>query len=113
MDTTCFWRNWGVMVFKDSLTILILLKLYVRNETNSLYRFGISEIWHRGIEIQSIICDGRKGLFGLFPEISMQMCQFHQIQIVTRYLTRKPQSEAGKALRKLALQLTESSGKIS
>jgi hypothetical protein len=29
MDTTCFWRNWGVMVFKDNLTGLILLKLCV------------------------------------------------------------------------------------
>jgi hypothetical protein len=107
MDTTYFGRNWGVMVFKDSLSGKILFKQYVKTETNALYLFGISEIRRRGIEIQSIICDGRKGLFGLFPEIPMQMCQFHQIQIVTRYLTRRPQTDAAKTLRKLVLQLTE------
>jgi len=46
----------------------------------------------RRIDIKAIICDGRQGLFGLFGDIPMQMCQFHQIQIVQRYLTRKPKT---------------------
>ena len=33
------------------------------------------------------------------------MCQFHQIKIITRYLTRKPLLEPNRALRYLALQL--------
>jgi len=55
---------------------------------------GISKIWHRGIDIQAIVCDGRQGLFGLFGDIPVQMCQFHQVQIVLRYLTRKPKIQA-------------------
>ena len=35
------------------------------------------------------------------------MCQFHQIQIITRYLTRRPKTEAGKSLRNIALLLTQ------
>jgi hypothetical protein len=107
MDTTYFGRSWGVMVFKDSLSGVVLYKQYVKSETNALYFAGIAEIRRRGIYIQSIICDGRKGLFGLFPDIPMQMCRFHQLQIITRYLTRRPQTEAAKALRKLSLQLTK------
>jgi hypothetical protein len=106
MDTTYFGRNFGVMVFKDSMSGKTLLKKYVKYETNLLYLTGIEEIIRRGIFVQSIICDGRRGLFSLFADIPMQMCQFHQIQIITRYLTRNPQTQAAKELRKLALQLT-------
>ena len=35
------------------------------------------------------------------------MCNFHQIAIVTRYITKKPRLEANKDLRKLSLLLTE------
>jgi hypothetical protein len=37
----------------------------------------------------------------------MQMCQFHQVQTVVRYLTRKPQTDAAKELKSLTLKLTK------
>ena len=99
MDTTYFGRKFGVMIFKDSLTGLILYKQYVQQETNKLYLQGIEEIVRRGIKIQAIICDGRKGLFQLFDqEIPMQFCNFHQVAIVRRYLTKKPKMQASKEL---------------
>ena len=108
MDTTYFGRDFGVMVFKNSLDGVVLFKQYVRYETNALYLAGISEICRRGINIQGIVCDGRKGLFGgLFGDIPMQMCQFHQIKIVTRYLTRKPKAQAAIELKNLTLKLTK------
>jgi hypothetical protein len=107
MDTTYFGRCFGVMVFKNSLDGVVLHKHYVRYETNALYLAGISEISRRGIDIQAIVCDGRQGLFGLFGDIPMQMCQFHQIQIVQRYLTRKPKTQAAIELKKLTLKLTK------
>ena len=68
MDTTCFGRDFGVMVFKNSLDGIVLFKEYVRYETNALYFAGISEICRRGISVQGIVCNGRQGLFsGLFP----------------------------------------------
>ena len=91
----------------DSFTGHVLYKQYVKNETNSLYYQGIEEIVHRGITVQSIICDGRKGVIELFPDIPCQLCQFHQIQIITRHLTRKPKLEAAVELRSLACQLTK------
>ena len=109
MDTTYFGWGFGVMVFKNSLDGVVLYKQYVRYETNALYLAGISEISRRGIHIQGIVCDGRQGLFGLFGDIPVQMCQFHQIQIVQRYLTRKPQSQAAIELKKLTLKLTKQS----
>lgn len=105
MDTTYFGRKYGVMVFKDSISGQILYKQYVKQETNSLYLSGIEEIARRGIKIQSIICDGRKGLFKLFEGTPVQMCNFHQVAIIRRYLTKNPKMQASKELWELTLQL--------
>ncbi len=93
------------MVFKDSLTGKVLFKQYVRQETNNLYSLGIAEIARRGIKIQAIICDGRKGLLSLFDDIPIQMCNFHQVAIIRRYLTKKPKMQASKDLWELVLML--------
>jgi hypothetical protein len=86
------------MVFKDSLSKQILLKQYVKKETNNLYFLGIAEITRRGIKIQAIICDGRRGLLQLFAPIPVQMCCFHQMAIIRRYLTKNPRLQASKEL---------------
>ncbi len=104
-DTTYFGREFGVMVFKDSLSGQILYKQYVKQETNKLYLLCIAEITRRGIKIQAIICDGRKGLLQLFEPIPIQMCQFHQVAIIGRYLTKNPKLQASKELWELCLLL--------
>ncbi len=108
MDTTYFGRKFGVMVFKDAITGQILLKKYVQQETNKLYLEGLEEIVRRGIKIQAIICDGRKGLFQLFGNnVPTQMCNFHQVAIVRRYLTKKPKMQASKELWEHTLLLVQ------
>ncbi len=82
MDTTYFGKSFGVMVFKDSITGKILFKQYVKTETNQLYLDGIKEITRRGITIQCIVCDGRKGLVHLVDNVPIQICNFHQVAIV-------------------------------
>jgi hypothetical protein len=105
MDTTYFGRTFGVMVFKDSISGIILYKQFVKSETNALYLQGIKEIIRRGIKIQSIICDGRKGLFQLFDNIPMQYCNFHQVKTIRNYLTKNPKMQASKELWQLTLIL--------
>jgi hypothetical protein len=62
MDTTYWGTNFGVMLFKDSITKENLLKYYVKHETNSLYRKGVEELKFKGFDIVAIVCDGRRGL---------------------------------------------------
>jgi hypothetical protein len=107
MDTTYFGRSFGVMVFKDSLTGQVMHKQFVKQETNQLYLSGIEELIKKGIQIQAIICDGRKGLFQLFGEVPVQMCNFHQVAIIRRYLTKKPKMLASKELWDLVLLLSK------
>jgi len=94
MDTTYWGRNFGAMLFKDSITKENLLKYYIKNETNALYIQGINELIFRGFYILAIVCDGRKGLIQSFGNIPVQMCQFHQSAIIRRYLTKKPKLQA-------------------
>jgi len=107
MDTTYFGRTFGVMLFKDAYTGRNLLKYYVNSETNSKYQEGIQVLISRGFEIKAIVCDGRKGLLNMFPNIPTQMCQFHQTTIIRRYLTKNPKTDAAKELKLLVNLLTK------
>ena len=108
MDTTYFGRRFGIMVLFDSISRKALSVTEVKTETNALYAQEIGSLKAKGIEIQSIVCDGRKGIPQTFPDIPVQLCHFHQVQTVRRYLTRNPKTEAGKELWQLALTLKNS-----
>jgi transposase-like protein len=89
MDTTYWGRSFGVMLFKDAISKVNLLKYYVKIETNAMYIRGIEELKSRGFSIVAVVCDGRKGLLASFSTVPTQMCQFHQSAILRRYLTKK------------------------
>ena len=105
MDTTYWGRNFGVMLIKDAYTKENLLKYYVKSETNILYLQGINELTRRGFEVLAIVCDGRRGLFQLFGNIPIQMCQFHQVAIIRRYITKKPKLPASIELKELVAMM--------
>ncbi len=107
MDTTYFGRGFGVMVFRCALRRINLYWKFLPYETIAEYVSGVKYLEQQGWIVRGIVCDGRRGLFKAFPGIPMQMCQFHQIQNITKYITRHPKLEAGKALRNLVLLLTE------
>ena len=105
MDTTYWGRNFGVMLFKDAYTKENLLKYYVKTETNRLYIQGIKELQSKGFEVLAIVCDGRKGLLQSFDKIPVQMCQFHQVAIIRRYITKNPKIPASIELKEFVAML--------
>lgn len=111
MDTTYFKRSFGIMVLMDSISGKALFVSEVKYEANELYAQAIGSLKTKGIAIQSIVCDGRRGLPQMFAnmDIPVQLCQFHQVKTIIRYLTRHPKTEAGKALWRLVLTLKNSS----
>lgn len=109
IDTSYFGWSFGVMVFRDHTNHQNLFWKYLKHETLSEYKLGISHLVSRGIKIMGIVCDGKKGLFRAFGDIPIQMCQFHQVAIITRYITRNPKLEAGIELKNLTHKLTKSS----
>jgi len=105
MDTTYWGRNFGVMLFKDSYTKENLLKYYVKTETNALYVQGVKGLKSKGFEVLAIVCDGRKGLLQSFDNIPVQMCQFHQVAIIRRYITKNPKLPASIELKELVAMM--------
>lgn len=107
IDTTYFGREFGVMVFRCAERKKNLLWKVVPYETNAEYFAGVRELEAKGWVISGIVCDGRRSLPQLFSGIPVQICQFHQLQIVTRYITRHPKLPASIELRNIALLLTK------
>lgn len=107
MDTTYFGRDFGIMVFMDNVSGRVLHYAFVEYETNDLYRMGVYAIKDK-FALHSITCDGRRGLLGGFGDIPTQMCHFHQIAIVRRYLTKSPKHKASQELLLLAKSLITS-----
>ena len=105
MDTIYFGRRFGVMVLYDGISGQALSVDEVKSETNALYFEAVCNIREKGINIQSITCDGKKGLMQMFADIPVQLCHFHQVKTVNRYLTRKPKTAAAQDLRELVLTL--------
>ena len=81
------------------------------NENADAYWKGRTELEKQGFVIQAVVVDGKRCLKSVFSDLPIQMCHFHQIAIITRYLTRRPRLEAGKELRKITLSLTKSTEK--
>ena len=94
IDTTYLGRNFRVMLFKDTYTKENLLKYYVKTETNSLYIQGMNELKSQGFKVVSIVCDRHRGLLRSFDKTPVQMCQFHQVAIIRRYITKNPKLPA-------------------
>lgn len=111
MDTTYFGRDFGVMAFQNTEGHHVYWR-FVKYETIAGYVEGINYIRAQSIGIKGIVCDGRRGLFNALGSYPIQMCQFHQIAIVTRYITRKPKVPASIELKSI-MQLLPKTDKES
>lgn len=94
LDVTYLGHNWGVMLALDETTNKPLYVAFVKSETTQDYRTAIDTITAAGYTIKGIIIDGKKALFKEFQNHPVQMCQFHMLQIVRRYLTNNPKMKA-------------------
>ena len=81
------------------------------NENSAVYWKGRTELEKQGFIVQAVVVDGKKCLKSVFSDLPVQMCHFHQVAIITRYLTRKPKLEAGKELKKITSLLIKSDEK--
>ncbi len=106
VDTTYFWRAYWIMVFRSYELKKNLLWKEVSWETLEEYRTWIQELERRWWEIQAIVCDWKKGLLNLNKPV--QMCIFHQKQIIRRYITKNPKLKANKDLKDIVSMIWKS-----
>jgi hypothetical protein len=84
----------------------------VSSEKQAHYYYGRKILEERGWTFEAAVVDGRRGLATVFEDLPVQVCHFHQLKTVTRYLTRRPKTDAGRELRALALTLKNSTETI-
>lgn len=106
MDTTYWGRNFGLMVIKDVLRKKILWRKYVTHETIADYLEGVRWLRSQGFKIYGAVIDGMRGLAQALP-FPVQLCQFHQMLIVRRYLTQEPDLDASRELLELVNRITK------
>jgi hypothetical protein len=119
MDTTYFGRNFGVVLFRgkeiSNGTKGVIRNLYwhyiTKSETVADYIIGIQVIRLTNLySIKSFTVDNKSGLINklqrLYPTIPIQLCQFHSILAVTKYITRNPKNKCDKELRELVRLVT-------
>ena len=110
-DTTFFGKKYGVCVFRAPNLKKNLWWTEVTKEVMSTYYYGRKILEERGWRFTAVVVDGRRGMTTVFKGIHVQICQFHQMKTVTKYLTRRPETPAGQELRSIMLQLSRSTEK--
>lgn len=83
------------MVFRSSELQHNLHWKHLPYETIQAYQTGVEYLRSSGWKILGIVCDGRRGMFRAFGHFPVQMCQYHQTAIITRYITKNPLLGAG------------------
>ena len=110
-DTTFWGRSYGVCVFRSWTLKRNLWWNEVGSEKVAHYYYGRKILEGRGWRFIAAVVDGRRGLATVFNDIPVQVCHFHQLRTITRYLTRRPKTESGQELRALALTLSRTNEK--
>lgn len=103
IDTVFYGHDFGVTVFRGLISKKNLLWYFSETENLDLVIKGINELIKQKLTILMIVCDGKNlHLSSYFPNIPLQMCQFHQIAIIKRYLTSNPKLLASQQLKQIA-----------
>ncbi|WP_459166230.1 IS256 family transposase, variant Zn-binding type [Aggregatibacter actinomycetemcomitans] len=88
-DVTFFGRDFGILVLLDSLSGKVIYHQIVKTEKDVYYKMAFNRLREKGYVIQSITCDGRRGVLKDLFNTPTQMCQFHMVTIVMRALRKK------------------------
>lgn len=110
-DVTFFGRAYGFIVFRSPKLKKNLYFKLIPYETIMEYYLGKTAIEKQGFTISAVVLDGRPGVRNLFSDVPVQMCHFHQQQIIKRYLTNNPILPAGIELKEIANTLNNTNEK--
>jgi hypothetical protein len=114
LDATFFSRADGVLVFRANQRNLHWR--FIRSETRAEISAGLEQLEQAGYHFQSVVLDGRRGVIQLFearyPGLPIQLCQFHQAQIIRRYTTNNPKAECAQILKATMYHLTQTDEEV-
>lgn len=104
-DVTFFSRQNGLCVFREPNLKKNIWWKFTDYERIKIYETGRKHLEKNGFKIKAVVLDGRRGVRSVFEGIPVQMCHFHQKQIVRRQLTLNPKLEASIELKEIVSTL--------
>lgn len=107
VDTCFYGHEFGVTVFRGLIKRINLLWRFVTIENQETSINGITELQTKGWQILCLVVDGKNLSLGEKLNLPVQMCQFHQLAIIKRYLTSNPKLLPSKQLKQIAELLTK------
>lgn len=108
MDVTYFGKSWGILLVMDLIRkIPVYCTDIIGSESVEDYEEAIRALAHAGPLPKACVVDGRSGVAEMLERyhIAVQMCQFHQVSIVKRYLASDPKLEPNRQLKELMIDL--------
>lgn len=118
-DGTFFRRNYGFLVYRGNTDAnnnkRKFQNIYCRKTDSEKITYIKEDLLHLSQELgytfKSFTIDGRRGVVQLlkemFPNTPIQMCQFHQKQIIRRYVTNNPRTPCGIELKELMKEIKD------
>jgi len=109
MDATFFGHGYGILVCRAKSRNLYWKEIVTEKIVH--YEEALDALLASHHRFSGFVIDGRKGVIAmlrrLFPDLPIQLCQFHQIQTVKQYIPRNAITVAAQEIRFLALRLTK------
>lgn len=105
-DATFFEKAYGFLVYRVPELKKNVYFASINYESIFECQKGRIKVQKLGFTIRAITLDGRPGVRNLFSDIPVQMCHFHQKQIIRRYLTSNPKLPASIELKAIVDTLT-------
>ena len=108
-DATFFGRTYGIFLFRSNGANLYWR--VIETETGDDVQASLNLLERHDYKFASFTVDGRKSALKLlrekYPSTPVQLCHFHFIKTVIKYLTTRPKTDLGKELYKLARKVGE------
>ena len=108
-DATYFSRSDGLLVFRANKVNIDIS--FIRSETKKNFNRRLNKLDELGYRFKSVTLDGKTGIISLFstryPGLPIQLCQFHQKQIIRRYITCKPKTPCARQIQDLMKKLKD------
>ena len=111
MDCSFFGRGYGIIVARCPGLKQNLYWKEITTENKAIYEEARRYLEQAGFDIRAVVIDAKHGIKEVFSGVVIQICQYHQQQIIQRYLTHRPKTQAGQELKLLSNSLTQQNEK--
>jgi hypothetical protein len=106
MDCCFFGRGYGIILARCPGLRRNLYWKEITTESKVVYEEARRSLENNGFHIRAVVVDAKHGTKEVFSGLVVQICQYHQQQIVQRYLTNSPKTPAAQELKIIANSLT-------